>query len=46
MFFATISAEIFETVEQLPGSVIKYIKTSKVFLHHMLRQEVKKVLVK
>ena len=50
MFFATISAEILR-ICWATSSVVQFIKTSKVFLHGMLRQEavplgVKKVLVK
>ena len=50
MFFATISAEILR-ICQATSSMVQLIKTSKVFLHRMLRQGedplgVKKVLVK
>ena len=50
MFFATISAEILR-ICQATYFVVQFIKTSKVFLHQMLRQladplSVKKVLVK
>ena len=50
MFFATISAEILR-ICRATSSVVQFIKTSKVFLHRMLRQGedplgVKKVLVK
>ena len=50
MFFAIISAEILR-ICRATSSVVQFIKTSKVFLHRMLRQGadhigVKKVLVK
>ena len=50
MLFATISADILG-ICQATSSVVQFIKTSKVFLHQMLRQGadplgVKKVLVK
>ena len=50
MFFTTISAEILR-ICQATCSMVQFIKTSKVFLHRMLRQGedplgVKKVLVK
>ena len=50
MFFATISAEILR-ICRATSSVVQFIKTSKVFLHRMLRQgpdssRAKKVLVK
>ena len=50
MFFATISYEIFR-ICRATSSIVQFIKTSKVFLHRMLRQRadllrVKKVLVK
>ena len=50
MFFTTISAEILR-ICQATCSMVQFIKTSKVFLHRMLRQRadplgVKKVLVK
>ena len=50
MFFATISAEIFR-ICRTTSSVVQFIKTSKFFLHRMLRQGadplgVKKLLVK
>ena len=50
MFFATISAEILR-ICRATSSVVQFIKTSKVFLHRMLRQGedplgVKKILVK
>ena len=50
MFFATISTEILQ-ICRATSSVVQFIKTSKVFLHQMLRQgadplSVKKVLVK
>ena len=50
MFFATISAEILR-ICQATSFVVQFIKTSKVFLHRMLRQgedplDVKKVLNK
>ena len=50
MFLATISAEILR-ICRATSSVVQFIKTSKVFLHRMLRQgvdplDVKKVLVK
>ena len=50
MFFATISVEILR-ICQATSFVVQFIKTSKVFLHQMLRQladplSVKKVLVK
>ena len=50
MFFATISAEILR-ICGATSSVVQFIKTSKVFLHQILRQgadplSVEKVLVK
>ena len=50
IFFATISAEILR-IYQATSSVAQFIRTSKDFLHRMLRQGadplgVKKVLVK
>ena len=50
MFFATISAEILR-ICRTTSSVAQFIKTSKVFLHRMLRQgadplNVEKILVK
>ena len=50
MFFATISAEILR-ICRTTSSVAQFIKTSKVFLHRMLRQGadplgVEKILVK
>ena len=50
MFFTTISAEILR-ICQATCSMVQFIKTSKVFLHRMLRQgpdssRAKKVLVK
>ena len=50
MLFATISAEILRNC-RATSTVVQFIKTSKVFLHQMLRQgadplSVKKVLVK
>ena len=50
MFFTTISAEILR-ICQATCSMVQFIKTSKVFLHRMLRQGedplgVKKILVK
>ena len=50
MFFATISAGIL-WICRATSSVVQFIKTSKVFLHQMLRQGadplgVKKILVK
>ena len=50
MLFATISAEILR-ICRATSTVVQFIKTSKVFLHQMLRQgadplNVKKVLVK
>ena len=49
-FFANISAEILR-ICQACSSMVQFIKTSKVFLHRMLRQGedplgVKKILVK
>ena len=37
MFFATISAQILR-IRRATSSVVQFIKTSKVFLHRMLRQ--------
>ena len=50
MFFATISAEILRMC-RATSSVVQFIKTSKIFLHRILRKradplDVKKVLVK
>ena len=50
MFRATIRAEILR-ISRATSSVVQFIKTSKVFLHRMLRQRadrlgVKKLLVK
>ena len=50
MFFVTIIAEILR-ICRATSSVVRFIKTSKVFVHRMLRQGadplgVKKVLVK
>ena len=50
MFFATINAEILRICQAI-SSEVQFMKTSKVFLHRMLRQGsdplgLKKVLVK